>query len=176
MWFDCFVLEIMWFSCFMSEKKGLKSRSFAISDRPDPPSNVVLVNTCLDNKAELKWTPGSDNNDRIIEYIVYCNTSHDPPDRFKTMIQVPESSSHKSAVLNLFPWTTYSFHVTARNSLGESRRSSFTSESKNCTTPSAMPFRHPKEVCTVSRKEDELVIVWQVSRIEFSFIVDLVQL
>lgn len=131
----------------------------------------MLLDTCYDNKVELKWTRASSNNDRIIEYIVYYNTSHDPPDRFRVMIQVPESVFTRSAVLNLLPWTTYSFHVTARNSLGESQRSRFTSELRNCSTPSAPPFHNPEKVCTVSRKEDELVIVWQVSRIQFSFFV-----
>lgn len=130
-----------------------------VHGRPDPPTDVRLVNGCQSNRAELKWLPGNDNNNRITEFVVYSNTSYDPPDRFREVIRVPESLH--SATVILQPRTTYSFHVTARNNVGESKRSRFTSEDAPCSTPPSAPFRHPEGVCSVSRGEDELVVVWQ---------------
>lgn len=131
-----------------------------VKDRPDPP-NVWLENNCASNKAEVVWSPGSENNDKTIEYVIYYNTSHDPPDKFHVARRVPVQSASRSTVVSLLPWTSYSFHATARNGVGESRRSALTSELINCTTSSAKPFRHPDKVCTSSRGENELVIVWQ---------------
>ena len=63
----------------------------------------------------------------------------------------------------LSPWTNYTFHVTAKNSIGMSDKSGFTQTM--CKTSEDIPFRSPSGVCTESREPDQLVIVWDVSSI-----------
>src|SRR5207244_3496695 len=64
------------------------------------------------------------------------------------------------AKLKLQPWINYTFHVVARNALGNSNRSQFTSEP--CNTPQTIPFNNPLNVCTDSRSPRQLIITWQV--------------
>jgi len=123
----------------------------------------------------VNWTPGSDNNDPIVEYIVYYNTSFEEPDRFIEGGRV--FATQHSAAVRLQPWRNYTFSITARNSLGESDRSAFTPEF--CTTLPQKPYRNPEDVCSVSREADQLVVTWKVctcfrgrfiDRFRFSFI------
>jgi len=125
--------------------------------RPDPPYDVRLA-SCGTLKAVVQWSPGSDNNDPILQYIVYYNTSFDEPDQFIEGARV--TARRQSADVRLKPWTNYTFSIIARNSLGESERSAFTPGL--CTTLQMKPYRNPEEVCSVSRGADQLVIVWQV--------------
>lgn len=127
-----------------------------VKGRPDPPYDVRMV-SCSTLKAEVAWIPGSDNNDPIIEYIIYYNTSFDEPDTFREGTRT--SSNKQLAQVRLQPWTNYTFSVRARNSLGLSERSLFTPAF--CTTPQQKPYRNPKNVCTVNRGAHELAIVWQ---------------
>jgi len=106
----------------------------------------------------VEWSPGSDNNDPIMDYIVYYNTSFDEPDNFIEGARVP--ARLHTPVVQLQPWTNFTFHIVARNSLGTSERSPFTPAV--CTTPQEKPYENPKEVCSVSRRADQLVITWQV--------------
>jgi len=125
--------------------------------RPDPPYDVGLTG-CGTLKAIVVWTPGSDNNAPITEYIVYYNTSFDEQDRFTEGARV--DASRMTAAVRLRPWTNFTFSVQARNSIGLSERSEFTPTL--CTTPPQKPHRNPTDVCTVSRRADQLVITWEV--------------
>ena len=125
--------------------------------RPDPPYDVHLT-SCGTLKAVVEWSPGSDNNDPIVQYIVYYNTSFDEPDRFTEGARA--TARHQSAAIRLQPWTNYTFSIQARNSLGLSERSAFTPAI--CTTPQQKPYKNPSDVCSVSRGADQLVVTWQV--------------
>ena len=45
------------------------------SDKPDPPEDVG-VSQCTSSYADIHWNAGNENNDEVIEFIVYYNTSH----------------------------------------------------------------------------------------------------
>ena len=128
-----------------------------LTGRPDPPYDVHLT-SCGTLKAVIEWSPGSDNNEPITQYIVYYNTTFDEPDRFTEGARA--TARHHSAAVRLQPWTNYTFSIQARNSLGLSERSAFTPAI--CTTPQQKPYRNPEGVCSVSRGADQLVIIWQV--------------
>ena len=130
---------------------------FVLADRPDPPQNIRLGD-CGSRAADIFWEPGNDNNEPILEYIVYYNTTFDDENVFHEA-QVVDGSLNTARV-DLTPWANYTFHVVARNSLGISDRSDF---STLCKTSTAKPFRHPRGVCTGSRGPSELVVVWEVS-------------
>lgn len=125
--------------------------------RPDRPYDVRL-SKCGTLRADVQWTPGSDNNDRILQYIVYYNTSFDEPDQFIEGTRV--LASQHSAAVRLKPWTNYTFSIIARNSLGESERSAFTPGL--CTTLPQKPYRNAQDVCSVSRGPSQLVVTWTV--------------
>jgi len=125
--------------------------------RPDPPYNVQLK-SCSTQKAEVQWSPGSDNNDPVRQYIVYYNTSFDEPDRFTEGARV--TARHHSAAVRLQPWTNFTFSVQASNSLGLSERSAFTPVI--CVTPEERPYKNPTEICSVSRVASQLVVTWRV--------------
>jgi len=125
--------------------------------KPDPPYDVHLT-SCATIKAVVEWSPGSDNNDPVTQYIVYYNTSFDEPDRFTEGTRV--NAMHRSAKVRLKPWTNFTFSVIAVNSIGHSERSAFTPAV--CTTPQQKPYRNPTKVCTVSREPNQLVVTWEV--------------
>jgi len=135
--------------------------------RPDPPYDIRLT-SCGTQKADVRWTPSSDNNDPILQYIVYYNTSFDEPDQFIEGARV--TANRHSASVRLKPWTNYTFSIIARNSLGESERSAFTPGL--CTTLQQKPYRNPEDVCTVSRWPDQLVVVWNVRTYFSKFFID----
>ncbi len=130
---------------------------FLISDKPDPPKSVS-IDECGSATASISWLPGNENNDMVIEYLVYFNTTFDDQGEFHLHIKPPRDRTY--ARIRLSPWANYTFHVQARNSLGISDRSVFSSV---CTTQPEKPTINPKGVCTESRASDELVIVWEVS-------------
>jgi hypothetical protein len=138
-----------------------------IKDRPGAPTHVRLT-SCASDSAEITWSPAADNNEPIVEYVVYVSTSHD---------DVASGSSHprvvgkrvsgqslSARVGSLAPWTTYTFRVAAVNAIGEGAPAAVVaggSGGSDCRTPSARPLRGPRRVCTDSRGPRQLVIVWE---------------
>ena len=112
---------------------------------------------CVSLSAEIAWEAGNSNNDDIFEYIIYYNTSFDKKGVFHEEERVPGMQT--SVTMDLSPWADYTFHVRARNRLGVSEPSSFTTK---CTTPPDIPYKHPEGVCVESRNPTQLVIVWKV--------------
>ena len=127
---------------------------FIVKGRPDPPVKIQM--SCTSSRTEISWTPGSENNDPISQYIIYYNMAFEPG-IFHEANTVPHSK--KSATFHLKRWTNYTFSGKAKNSLGLSDRSPFTTDL--CETPPMKPMRSPRKVCTDSKKPDQLVIVWE---------------
>lgn len=119
----------------------------------------INMRSCGATTAEISWTPGSDNNVPIEQYIVYYNTSYDAAGEYTEGTRV--GSTKQSARIRLSPWADYSFHVRAVSAMGMSARSAFTSSV--CTSPPDIPYQNPTGVCTVDRAPSQLVIVWDVS-------------
>lgn len=79
------------------------------------------MDACGSSAAQITWEPSSNNNDPIIDFTVYYNTSFDDPDIYHIgKDQIPAQVT--SARIPLSPWANYTFHVKARNSLGYSDR------------------------------------------------------
>jgi len=129
--------------------------TLTVKDRPSPPRDLKV--TCGSVYADLSWVPGSDNNDHLTSYILHYNTTHTEPGRFVSEPNI--DPTRPTARVKLLPWSAYTFHVTAVNSLGESERSLMTS--RECRTPPARPEHNPYQVCTRSRTPDQLVIIWE---------------
>ena len=119
------------------------------------------MESCAATSAQVMWEPSSDNNDPVIDFTVYYNTSFDPYDTYEVAKdRIP--ANLKSVRVPLSPWANYTFHVKARNSLGYSERSAFTAA--QCSTPPSIPYRNPENVCSRSGKSDQLIINWEVRR------------
>jgi len=141
------------------------------SDRPDAPREVRVV-SCTQTVAEVAWRPARPHNDPVLEYSVLYNMTFfgserdpGPPRRgagaggpYRLAANV--GGQRLLVRVKLVPGTAYSFHVCARNALGWSDRSAFSSPA--CHTPPTVPFRNPAKVCTESRQPGQLVITWQV--------------
>ena len=129
-----------------------------VVDRPAPPVNASITN-CYAMRATVSWDPGFDNNDAIIGYTVYYNTTFDTMGYDHAAVD----TNWTEVSVDLLPWRNYSFHVRSRNSHGISDSSALTQE--RCSSPATRPAFHPNGVCTRSRGSRQLVIVWQVSKL-----------
>jgi len=129
--------------------------ALTVKDKPDPPTNLEMKG-CGARAARISWVPGNENNDEIIEFVVFQNTSFDDQGHFDKVIT--KSKGTNNARISVSPWGNYTFHVKARNSLGYSERSNF---STVCTTPPDKPHTNPGNVCTATDgAPDELIITW----------------
>jgi hypothetical protein len=136
------------------------------TDRPAPPRDV-RIKSCRVGAVELSWKPGPDNNSPIIEYVVSrTDSSSDDPTRAIEVTRVTATrQSTLSVAVPARPWTTYTFHVVAVNSIGVSDRASSADDSTPavCSTPQALPDRNPRGVCSRLVRSTQLVIVWEAS-------------
>ncbi len=51
------------------------------ADKPDPPYDVTMK-VCGSGFAEITWEPGNENNDEVISFHVFYNTSFDSPGEY----------------------------------------------------------------------------------------------
>ena len=116
----------------------------------------------------MAWRPAAPHNDPILEYAVFYNMTffgveRDPGPQVSAgpYWRVTTVGGNRLLVrVKLVPGSQYAFHVQARNALGWSDRSAFSTPV--CRTPPTIPFRNPAAVCTESRQPDQLVITWEV--------------
>ena len=132
------------------------STSLLFTDRPDPPVNISVSNCEGPGDAIVTWQPGSNNNDDVIDFRIFFNTSFE----LSSCVMDESKSKGHRIEMSLLPWRNYSFYVTARNSLGTSDPSGYTI--MPCTTAQKKPVKNPEGVCSEMRKPGQLVIVWQV--------------
>jgi len=144
------------------------------ADCPDAPQGVRVVR-CTATIAEVAWRPAVPHNDPVLEYSVFYNMTFfgtepypGPRGAAGPYWTVPPVSGSRLLVrVRLVPGASYSFHVKARNTLGWSDPSQFSTPV--CRTPPTVPFRNPAAVCTESRLSNQLVITWQVRHHQGAF-------
>jgi len=103
----------------------------------------------------INWWPVYDGNDDIASYTVsYTVSSSEAGPGLHNWAEVNSTST----LLPVKPWLNYTFSVQAYNQIGQSDAS----ETVYCTTLQTAPFEHPRNVCTLTRLSNQLVIVWQV--------------
>ncbi|XP_035998147.1 neural cell adhesion molecule L1.1 [Fundulus heteroclitus] len=131
--------------------------SITVAAPPEPPSSLS-VSVLEDHSVTLSWIPGSAHNSPITEFIVEAleHPKADSRSRGWQRFGVrPGDFSH--AQLNLQPFCTYRFRVTAINEIGKSSPSEPTQEH---ITPPAVPDLNPTNVRTNSTDPGILVITW----------------
>ncbi|XP_055352530.1 neuroglian-like [Paramacrobiotus metropolitanus] len=142
--------------CTCSLPEGLMepTASPMIGDVPSPPTNVQVH--CQQRTANVSWE--NQGGDRIppLEYIIQYSTSFEPG---VWVDHKPENlSGDFSRSMELSPWATYTFRVTARNTVGLSNASAPSQEV--CTTPPDIPYKNPENVQVIGTEPNNLVISW----------------
>lgn len=131
-------------------------------DRPSRPVNVTFT-SCESQSTAVSFTPGSSNNDAILNFTVHARASYGvgiDEDNSYFVAAVVAGNGPFNGIVQLDPWRNYSFYVVAQNSIGTSDASNVTAQ--RCQTPASVPTVNPSGVCAEQRSSSELVIVWQV--------------
>ncbi|KAH3827857.1 hypothetical protein DPMN_129800 [Dreissena polymorpha] len=144
------------YTCVISN--GLDTdRAFAfltVKARPDPPDSVEIYR-CLENRAELKWIEGIENNAPVNYFIIQYNTTFNP-DQWVSAVTV--NYTENTAIIDLSPWVNYTFRVIAQNKIGMSVPSLHTPTV--CRTNPTVPFRNPANVKAIGDRRNKLKIEW----------------
>ncbi|KAM4571296.1 neural cell adhesion molecule L1.1-like isoform 2-T2 [Fundulus diaphanus] len=131
--------------------------SITVAAPPEPPSSLS-VSGSEEHSVTLRWIPGSAHNSPITEFIV---EAHEHPKAesgsggWQRFGVIPGDFSQVQ--LNLQPFCTYRFRVTAVNEIGKSTPSKPTKEH---STPPAAPYLNPSNVRTNSTDPGILLITW----------------
>ena len=70
-----------------------------ITDVPHPPNSVNIAE-CGSAYAEITWEPGNENNDEVIAFYVFYNTSFDDPGVFHKGAEILRGT-HSAQVGNI---------------------------------------------------------------------------
>uniref|UniRef100_A0A8C7QF65 Cell adhesion molecule L1-like b n=1 Tax=Oncorhynchus mykiss TaxID=8022 RepID=A0A8C7QF65_ONCMY len=122
-----------------------------VLDVPDAPENLVLSEH-KGRSVKLKWIPGDDHNNFIIEY----EESQWEPGNWNELQRVP--GNHGSAVLKLYGHVDYRFRVSGVNAVGRGRPSEPTERYK---TPPAAPDKNPENIKIEGHLAHEMDINWE---------------
>ncbi|XP_069793065.1 neural cell adhesion molecule L1-like protein isoform X3 [Narcine bancroftii] len=132
-----------------------------ILDVPEQPENLKL-SILRSRSARLTWEPGYSHNAPITAFIVEENTFE--PGRWHIKARV--NGSQTSVVLQLSPYVTYQFRVTAVNKVGKSHPSL---PSEKHETQPAVPEKNPKNVKGEGTNIDNMKISWEpLKRIDWN--------
>ncbi|XP_048462699.1 neural cell adhesion molecule L1-like protein [Rhincodon typus] len=124
-----------------------------VLDVPEPPEDLKL--TDLQNmNVRLDWNPGDSHNSPIIAFIVEETTFE--PKRWHEKTRVDGNTT--SVTLQLSPYVTYQFRISAINEVGKSHPSQ---PSEKHITPSAAPEKNPKNVKGEGTNIDNMKISWE---------------
>ena len=141
-----------------------QTSSLLLADVPSPPVNLGFT-TCGQRFAGVTWDAGADNNAPIIEYIPFYRTSFDAEnewteeDAVAYQEPVRDNPPQGDYTFKLSPWANFTFHVKARNEIGDSEPSQNTIA---CETGEDVPYDNPNDVCTDLEDPSKLIITWEV--------------
>uniref|UniRef100_A0A8C6P5K8 Contactin 4 n=1 Tax=Nothobranchius furzeri TaxID=105023 RepID=A0A8C6P5K8_NOTFU len=130
---------------------------------PGPPTSIH-VEEITDTTASLSWRPGSDNHSPIMAHTIQARTPFSLG--WQAVTTVPEvvgGQQLTATVIDLNPWVEYEFRVLASNRVGTGEPSE---PSKQARTKSTSPKVTPANVSGGGGSRSELVITWEVSRLE----------
>ncbi|XP_035675629.1 neuronal cell adhesion molecule-like isoform X2 [Branchiostoma floridae] len=146
------------YTCLARTTRDEASAQAALSviDVPEPPMNLQLSNQA-DSSVTLSWNVGSDNNSPIEGYTIQYEENRMMPGEWQEM-KVIDGKDILTADLDLNPWLTYQFRVTARNKVGESEPSDAT---EGYTTPAAAPSSVPGGIKGEGTEPTNMVISWE---------------
>ncbi|XP_078065563.1 neural cell adhesion molecule L1-like protein isoform X2 [Mustelus asterias] len=124
-----------------------------VIDVPGSPEDLEL-RILTNQKVKLDWQPGDDHNSPITNFIVEETTFE--PERWHEKRRVDGNTT--SVILQLSPYVTYQFRISALNEVGKGHPSM---PSKTFTTESAVPEKNPKNVRGEGTNIDNMKISWE---------------
>ncbi|XP_021177680.2 cell adhesion molecule L1-like a isoform X2 [Fundulus heteroclitus] len=125
-----------------------------VLDVPDAPMSLKISDQDSRN-VTLSWTPGSDHNSSVTEFVVEYEESHWEPGRWKELQKV--AGNQATAELFLHGDLNYQFRVYAVNAIGPGPPSEATERLK---TPPAAPDRNPENIRIHGHLPHEMDISW----------------
>ncbi|XP_068189108.1 neural cell adhesion molecule L1-like protein isoform X4 [Antennarius striatus] len=127
-----------------------------ILDVPDVPTKVGISELNSWRNITLSWTPGSDHNSSVIEFVVEYEESQWEPGRWKELKKVPGNQA--TAELALYGHLNYQFRVYAVNAVGPGPPSAPTERYK---TPPAAPDKNPENIKIQGHLPHQMDISWE---------------
>uniref|UniRef100_A0A8C6VT43 Contactin 4 n=1 Tax=Nothobranchius furzeri TaxID=105023 RepID=A0A8C6VT43_NOTFU len=152
-----------WFFQRGHNKFSCSAEGMFVSSPPGPPTSIH-VEEITDTTASLSWRPGSDNHSPIMAHTIQARTPFSLG--WQAVTTVPEvvgGQQLTATVIDLNPWVEYEFRVLASNRVGTGEPSE---PSKQARTKSTSPKVTPANVSGGGGSRSELVITWEVSRLE----------
>eukprot|EP00057_Strongylocentrotus_purpuratus_P002227 XP_003724086.2 PREDICTED: uncharacterized protein LOC100889062 isoform X1 [Strongylocentrotus purpuratus] len=135
------------------------TQATTVGDRlPNPPSEVTMTSLSSPLDVQLSWSMEGDD-DRISQFDVEAQTAYSRGD-WTLLASVP--SNETQARVNLAPYMTYRFRVTAVNGVG---RSEPKMTSGQYFTPPDRPISNPKNI-SFSVENGQVVVHWKPLRPE----------
>ncbi|XP_054712910.1 cell adhesion molecule DSCAM-like [Uloborus diversus] len=133
------------------------SIEYIVQGKPDPPSNVKVVNA-TSRSISVQWEFSHNGNNPIKRSIVqYQNISGTTWSNQTSQLLVP-GSERTATVPSLSPITVYSIRIITENALGRSRPS----EVINVTTLEEAPSGVPRDVAAHSTGAHSIKVSWKV--------------
>ncbi|XP_053281050.1 neural cell adhesion molecule L1-like protein isoform X7 [Pleuronectes platessa] len=127
-----------------------------VLDVPDAPKNIELSEHKVPRNVTLSWTPGSDHNSSVTEFIVEYEESQWEPGRWRELQKVPGNQATAELALN--GHLNYQFRVYAVNAVGPGPPSEPTERYK---TPPAAPDRNPENIKIQGHLPHQMDITWE---------------
>ncbi|XP_030630760.1 contactin-1a [Chanos chanos] len=134
------------------------SADLVVRGPPGPPGGV-RVEDIGPKSVRLIWSQGTDNHSPISKYTIQYRQPN-IQDEWRDAVTSPanvEGNAETATVVDLIPWTTYEFRVTATNTLGTGKPSD---PSAKITTQEAVPVVAPSDVGGGGGTSRELTITW----------------
>ncbi|XP_016145729.1 neural cell adhesion molecule L1.1-like [Sinocyclocheilus grahami] len=146
------------YSCEISTKLDSVSAtgSITVLDKPGSPHSLELSEK-MDRSVTLSWTPGTENNSPVSEYVIEMKEEQNPEKgQWEEYSRVSPDIRHLE--IHLQSYSTYHFRLRAVNGIGTSEPSP---PSESYSTPAAIPDMNPENVTTVSTDPNSMVITWK---------------
>uniref|UniRef100_A0A667X695 Cell adhesion molecule L1-like b n=1 Tax=Myripristis murdjan TaxID=586833 RepID=A0A667X695_9TELE len=131
------------------------SATLTVLDIPDAPVEVEMSEQ-KGRSVRLSWTPGSDHNSTVTEFIVEFEENQWEPGRWKELQKVPGNQA--TAELALHGHLSYQFRVYAVNAIGPGPPSEPTERFRTLPTG---PDRNPENIKIQGHLPHQMEISWE---------------
>ncbi|XP_024149497.1 neural cell adhesion molecule L1-like protein isoform X2 [Oryzias melastigma] len=126
-----------------------------VLDVPDAPERLKIIEIKDSRNIVISWTPGSDHNSSITEFVVEYEENQWEPGRWKELKRVPGNQA--TAELALFGNLRYQFRVYAVNAIGPGTPSE---PSERHSTDPTVPDRNPENIQIHGNIPYQMEISW----------------
>ncbi|XP_078047953.1 putative receptor-type tyrosine-protein phosphatase mosPTP-1 isoform X2 [Augochlora pura] len=110
------------YGCYVNNRQPTKTIKLYVQDMPDPPNSLMVIGF-TSRTVTLNWSQNDNSHYNPIKYYV-IETRIDEHGFWNTTKEIETPDNNTTYIIkNLLPYTTYSFRVSAVNTIGRSRPS-----------------------------------------------------